>query len=206
MLAHNGNIGLPPPPIYKPGLCNIKSNNCISSEASKSLEICLSTRGCLISAHTPAGLSRIDSRQISRDRHARRAGDWKRNESVTRQRQELKGLELDDNRPYAPRCLRSLSSPRPGSSLMFGHDTWGSGTAARMYWKKNKGPSLSLNTWLPNQFWMPFTYRCYLQTAGLLLFPFDTVGKFEETLSVIYIMWRLVLLFVCTLSGVSWNI
>lgn len=65
MLAHNGNTGLllfvvPPPSspwIYKPGLCDIKSNNCISSVASKILEICLSTRGCLISAHTPSGLS-----------------------------------------------------------------------------------------------------------------------------------------------------
>lgn len=104
----------------------------------------------------------------SRDRRRDRQTRLKRNEPVRRHRWELNALELDDNRPQ---CLRCLSSTRPGYPLMFAHDTWGTGTAARIYLeKKRTPPALSLNTWWPNQFQIPFAYRYYPQAAGLLLF------------------------------------
>lgn len=56
---------------------------------------------------------------------------------------------------------------------MFAHDTWGAGTAAKIYVEKKEAqtpPALSLNTWWPNQFQIPFAYRCYPQTARSLLF------------------------------------
>lgn len=48
------------------------------------------------------------------------------------------------------------------------------GQLPKFTWKKIKGakppPTLSLNTWWPNQFQIPLAYRCYPQTARLLLF------------------------------------
>lgn len=63
-------------------------------------------------------------------------GGWKRNESVRRQRWGLKGL--DDNRSWATRRLRCVSSLYPCCFLKFGHDTWGIWTAASSGFKKKK--------------------------------------------------------------------
>lgn len=128
--------------------------------------------------HTPNGVLSVHCQMQTlpalkrRDRGRDRRG-WKSNESVRRHRWELKALELVDNRP---RSLLSLPSPRLGFPLMFAHDTWGTGTAARTYVEKKQQkktktpPALSLNTWWPNQFQIPFAYRYYPQTAHMLLF------------------------------------
>lgn len=77
--------------------------------------MCLSTRGCMMSAHTQAGLS-LMGQKVTQYWHTRQAGagptrgGWERNESARRQRWGLKGL--DDNRSWATlrlQCVISLS-------------------------------------------------------------------------------------------------
>lgn len=131
------------------------------------LDICLTTRGCLTSTHTPSRLAicPLSRGQLARGRHflwARGATDGKTDEA---KRGTSQSDVTDENRKLWNWMITGLSVFRVCCLLVL-LPLWcllvtpeALGQLPEFTWKKKKTPpALSLNTWWPNQFQSSFAY------------------------------------------------
>lgn len=114
-------------------------------------EVVLTTRGCLTSSHSLKGLS-LMARSVTQ--HWHRQEEWKGGSERGMNRWDIKRWRLkglDDNRPCAPHCLQSVSSPLWSLVMTPG----ACGLKPRLT-EIRLPPSLtpSPNTWRSNQFQM----------------------------------------------------
>lgn len=150
-----------------------------SSHSSPVLDICLTTRGCLTSTHTPTGLTSWpqSSGQLAKGRHFPWARGEKEGETDEAERGMSQSDVTDANWKLWNWMITGLSVfgvclllvLAPLWCLLMTPEALGQ--LPEFTWKKKKTPpALSLNTWWPNQFQIPFAYRYYPQAAVLRLF------------------------------------